>query len=321
MLGPAIWQRNGVIPALLSPFTPVTAALTARRLRRPGWQAAAPVICCGNATVGGSGKTPLCLDILTRLRARGIDAHALSRGHGGAIGGPHRVHRFRDTAKMVGDEALLLATIAPCWIGADRAESARTALEAGAEALVMDDGLQNPTLNKDLSILVIDGVSGFGNGRLLPAGPLREPVAAAAARCQAVVLIGPDNREALARLPPGLPVLRAVMAPGAAMHALAGQRVLAFAGIGRPDKFFATLSEAGIVLADKVAFSDHHRYTLATLSTLRRRAIAAKAVLVTTRKDYARLPAGWRAGITPLDAGLAWQDEAAFNALLRACCP
>jgi tetraacyldisaccharide 4'-kinase len=192
---------------------------------------------------------------------------------------------------------------------------------AGAEALVMDDGLQNPTLNKDLSILVIDGVSGFGNGRLLPAGPLREPVTAAAARCQAAVLIGPDNPQALAALPPALPVHRAVMAPGPAMHALAGQRVLAFAGIGRPDKFFATLIEAGVVLAEQVAFSDHHRYTPAELDTLRRRAVANRAVLVTTRKDYVRLPAGWRGGITALDAGLAWQDEAAFDALLRACCP
>jgi tetraacyldisaccharide 4'-kinase len=321
MRGPALWQRDGVIPALLSPLSPVTAALTARRLRRPGWQAAAPVVCCGNATVGGSGKTPLCLDILTRLRARGIDAHALSRGHGGTVSGPHRVHRFRDTAKMVGDEALLLAAIAPTWIGADRAATAREALAAGAEALVMDDGLQNPTLNKNLSILVIDGGSGFGNGRLLPAGPLREPVAAAAARCQAAVLIGPDNPQALALLPPSLPVFRAVMAPGPAMRALAGKRVFAFAGIGRPDKFFATLMEAGVQLAEKVAFSDHHRYVPASLADLRRRAVGAHAMLVTTRKDYVRLPAGWRAGITPLDAALAWEDEAAFDALLRTWCP
>jgi tetraacyldisaccharide 4'-kinase len=231
------------------------------------------------------------------------------------------VHRFRDTAKMVGDEALLLAAIAPCWIGADRAETAREALMAGAEALIMDDGLQNPTLNKDLSLLVIDGAAGFGNGRLLPAGPLREPVAAAAARCQGVVLIGPDNTQALAMLPPALPVYRAVMAPGPAMQALAGKPVVAFAGIGRPDKFFATLTEAGIVLADQIAFSDHYRYTPAALANLRRRAVAARAVLVTTRKDYVRLPFGWRAGITPLDAGLAWQDEAAWDALLRVWCP
>jgi tetraacyldisaccharide 4'-kinase len=317
----ALWQRDGVIPSLLSPLSPLTAAMTARRLRRPGWQAAAPVICCGNATVGGSGKTPLCLDILTRLRARGLDAHALSRGHGGTIRGPHRVHRFRDTAKMVGDEALLLAAVAPCWIGADRAESAREALAAGADALVMDDGLQNPTLNKNLSILVIDGGSGFGNGRLLPAGPLREPVSVAAARCQAAVVIGPDNPQARALLPPALPIFRATIAPSPAMRALAGKRVFAFAGIGRPDKFFATLTEAGVVLAETVAFSDHHRYAPAAVTELRRRAVGARAMLVTTRKDYVRLPTGLRAGITPLDAGLAWQDEAAFEALLRACCP
>jgi tetraacyldisaccharide 4'-kinase len=317
MRAPAFWRRDGWQAALLSPLEPVTARLTARRLARPGWDAPVPVLCCGNATVGGAGKTPLALDLLRRLRARGVAAHALTRGHGGAARGVVRVDPGQHDAAETGDEALLLAAAAPCWAGADRAATARAALAAGARALVMDDGLQNPTLRQDAALLVIDGGAGFGNGHMLPAGPLREPVAAAAARCHAAVLIGPDATGALAALPPGLPVLRAAMAPGAAMRAMAGRRALAFAGIGRPAKFFDTLRGAGLDLAAAVPFPDHHRYARRTLERLRDQAAAAGAALVTTTKDYARLPAAWRDGITPLDAALVWEDEAAIETLLR----
>ena len=189
---PRFWRRDGVLPRLLSPFAAVTAAVTARRVTRPGWHAPVPVICCGNVTVGGAGKTTVALDLGARLVARGQTVHFLLRGYGGTVRGPHRV-AAGDTAAEVGDEALLLAAVAPTWIGADRVASARAAVAAGAEVLVLDDGLQNPGLHKDLSLLVVDGTSGFGNGRVLPAGPLREPVAAGAARCQAAVLIGPDR--------------------------------------------------------------------------------------------------------------------------------
>ena len=188
---PGFWGRDGVLPRLLSPLAAVTAAVTAWRVARPGWRAPVPVICCGNVTVGGAGKTTVALDLGARLAARGRAVHFLLRGYGGSVRGPHRV-AAGDTAARVGDEALLLAEVAPTWIGADRAASARAAVAAGAQVLVMDDGLQNPGLHKDLSLLVVDGASGFGNGRVLPAGPLREPVAAGAARCQAAVLIGPD---------------------------------------------------------------------------------------------------------------------------------
>ena len=162
---------------MLSPLAAVTAAATAHRVTRPGWRAAVPVICCGNVTVGGAGKTTLALDLGARLSARGHLVHFLLRGYRGVVRGPHRV-TAGDTATMVGDEALLLAAVAPTWIGADRAASARAAVAAGAQVLVLDDGLQNPGLHKDLSLLVVDGATGFGNGRVLPAGPLREPVAA-----------------------------------------------------------------------------------------------------------------------------------------------
>ncbi len=185
--------------------------------------------------------------------------HVLLRGYGGAARGPRRVQPG-DTAAVTGDEALLLAAAAPTWTGADRAASARAAVAAGAEVLLMDDGLQNPSLEKTLSLLVVDGATGFGNGRVLPAGPLREPVAAAAARCQAAVLIGPDISDAAAALPPGLPVLHAELVQDAGIAEIHGRRVLAFAGIGFPEKFFAGLERAGVIVAGRVAFADHHRF-------------------------------------------------------------
>lgn len=281
---PAFWARDGGLARLLSPLEPLTRALTARRVARGGWRAEVPVICCGNVTVGGAGKTTLALDLAARLTAMGVAVHVLLRGYGGAAKGVRRVGPGDDAA-LVGDEALLLAQVAPTWTGADRAASARAAIAAGARVLLMDDGLQNPTLEKDLSLLVIDGAVGFGNGRLLPAGPLREPVAAAAARSEAAVLIGADATGALARLPPGLAVWRAELVQDASIAALAGQRVLAFAGIGRPGKFFEPLAAAGAVVVERVAFPDHHPYSVAEQRALLEKAEALDAVPVTTPKD------------------------------------
>ncbi len=236
----------------------MVAAVTARRIARPGWRAPVPVICCGNVTVGGAGKTTLALDLAARLGARGVAVHVLLRGYGGAVRGVHRV-AAGDPASLVGDEALLLAAVAPTWVGADRAASARAAVAAGAAALLLDDGLQNPSLCKDLALLVVDGGSGFGNGRVLPAGPLREPVAAGAARCQAAVQIGADATGALAHLPAGLAVLHARLEQDVA--GLAGQPVVAFAGIARPDKFFDGLVQGGVSVVARRAFADHHPYT------------------------------------------------------------
>src|SRR5271165_2755107 len=170
MTQPNFWQTGGLLSDSLAPFGAITAALTARRVARPGWHAPVPVICVGNAVVGGAGKTPVVLDLAARLSARGVAVHCLTRGYGGAARGAARVDSARHTAADVGDEALLLAARAPTWAGADRAATARAAVAEGAQALLMDDGLQNPSLEKTASLLVIDGGAGFGNGRLLPAG-------------------------------------------------------------------------------------------------------------------------------------------------------
>ena len=313
MRPPAFWQRDGVLPGLLAPLAGITAALTARRVGQPAWRAPVPVICCGNATVGGAGKTTLALDLGARFVARGVVVAFLTRGYGGKITKPHRVVPGSDIAARVGDEALLLAEVAPTFVSPDRREGAQAAIAEGAKLLIMDDGLQNPSLHKSLSLLVVDGASGFGNGRVLPAGPLREPVAAAAARCRAAVLIGEDVSGAAASLPPDLVVLRADLH---STSDLSGQRVLAFAGIGRPEKFFASLRAAGADIAASRSFPDHHPYGVAEIQSLLDEAARFGATAVTTPKDAVRLPAGLRERVRIVGVHLAWRDEAALNRVL-----
>ena len=318
MRAPSFWTRDGPAPRLLTPISALTAGITARRIARPGWRAPVAVICCGNATVGGAGKTTLALDLAHRLAARGVAVHCLTRGYGGRVGTVLRVEPGRHPARLVGDEPLLLAAVAPTWVGRDRAAAAGAAVAAGAAALVMDDGLQNPGLAKDLAFLVVDGAAGFGNGRLLPAGPLREPVAAAAARCRATVLIGEDRTGALAKLPPGMPVLRASLV---AEKGLAGRRVLAFAGIGRPGKLAETLAAAGADVAGLRPFPDHHAYTDSELDTVLAEAVALGAEPVTTPKDAVRLPPGYRERVRVSGVRFVWRDEAALEGLLREAVP
>jgi tetraacyldisaccharide 4'-kinase len=208
--------------------------------------------------------------------------------------------------------------LAPTWIAADRAASARAALAAGAQALLMDDGLQNPTLQKTLSLLTIDGATGFGNGRVLPAGPLREPVAAGAARCDAAVLIGEDRSGAEGRLPPGLPVLRAALVPGPEIAPYLGTRVLAFAGIAWPEKFFTGLEREGVIVAGRRKFADHHPFTEAELHQLIAEAQALNLRPVTTPKDAVRIPAGLRGEFGVIGVGLRWEQPSGIEALLSA---
>ncbi len=323
MKAPGFWTRPpGLAAALLSPVAAVWAAVGRSRLRRQGWRAPVPVVCVGNLTAGGTGKTPVVLDILDRLAAGGVAAHALSRGHGGRMRGPVRVDARIHTPVDVGDEPLLLAQAAPTWIARDRAAGARAAVESGAAAIVMDDGFQNPGLAKDLSLLVVDGATGFGNGRVMPAGPLREPVADGLARARGVVIVGPDRIGVGARLAGRLPVLAARLEPDPAVAAgLAGQRVLAFAGIGRPGKLFDTLRDLGAEVVEAVPFPDHHLYTPAEFDRLLSRATVRDARLVTTAKDAIRLPARLRAHVTVLPVRLAWDDPAAIDALLRSVIP
>ena len=319
MRPPAFWFAPGPsAPAiLLGPLQAITARITARRLTRPGWRAPVPVVCCGNVGVGGAGKTTLALDLALALRRRGVAVHCLTRGYGGrSVTVPLRVDLARHDAALVGDEALLLAGIAPCWVGADRAASARAAIADGAEILLMDDGLQNPGLVQDWPLLVIDGTVGFGNDRLLPAGPLREPVAAAAARVRYAIMIGDDRTGAGSRLPAGLVRLQADLEMDPALAALRGHRLLAFAGIARPAKFFDALAATGLTVTATQGYPDHHRYRTHALDRLQREADRLGAVLVTTPKDAVRLPPDLRARVQVAGVALRWRDPAARNVLL-----
>ena len=312
MNAPDFWWRAGASwqSWLLSPLGALYAAITARRMATPGWRASVPVICCGNPTVGGSGKTTLALDIGARLLARGRKPAFLTRGYGGTQRQPVRV--AGQPAAEVGDEALLLAGCASTYVGADRAATAKLAIADGADVLVLDDGLQNPTLSKDFTFLVVDGAAGFGNARPIPAGPLRETLPAAIARCQVAVLIGADRTEAAAQLG-GLPLLTAQL------HAdtdLTGRELYAFAGIGRPAKFGETLAAAGANVVRVHAFPDHHPYTEADIRLVLAAADGMGAVPVTTPKDATRLPAQFRNRIQIVGVRLVWTDPDAIEAAL-----
>lgn len=318
MRAPDFWRRDrrSPWPLLLAPAATLyrMGFLLREGLARPA-RAAVPVVCVGAATVGGAGKTPLVLALARRLSAQGHNVHILTRGYGGRLAGPVRVDPAIHDTGAVGDEALLLAEAAPTWVARDRVAGRGAAVAAGAELLLLDDGLQNPTLAKDLGILVVDGVEGFGNGRLLPAGPLREPVAAAAARARTVVVVGPDRAGVTAMLPSRPPRLAARLVP-ANGEALAGRRCVAFCGIGAPEKFWASLKQSGADLAFTRAFPDHHPYRDAELAALRAEAKRLDAALVATRKDWVRLAPDQRRGIAVLDVELRFEDEAALDRLL-----
>jgi tetraacyldisaccharide 4'-kinase len=314
---PDYWRRRTVTPFVLMPAAWLTALAGAlrQRLVRP-WRAPVPVVCAGNLVAGGAGKTPLALALGDRLKASGVAVHFLTRGYGGREAGPLRVEPQRHTFREVGDEALLLARLAPTWVARDRRRGAAAAAAAGADLLVMDDGFQNPSLEKDLSFVAIDGGYGFGNRLVLPAGPLREPVARGLARADAAVMIGADRAELRGRLPRNLPVLEAQLVPGPEGELLAGRSLVAFAGIGRPDKFFQTLNALGAELVEAVPFPDHHVYKPDDIMWLAEIAATLGTRPVTTLKDFVRLPEEAKPMIDTLSVTLEFTDEAALDALL-----
>lgn len=292
MRAPEFWWEPGR-GLILRPLGLVYGAAAAYRMKRPGHSAGVPVICLGNLTLGGAGKTPAALAVARLLLAAHLRPFFLSRGYGGTTVGPQRVDLNIDTAATVGDEPLLLARLAPTIVARDRVAGARMARRGGASVIVMDDGFQNPSLTKDLSILVVDGKRGIGNGRIFPAGPLRAPLETQIQRAQALMVvgepIGATDVVSLARRY-GLAIFHARIEPDPqTLAVLHGRRVLAFAGIGDPPKFFTTLREAGIAVAAGVGFSDHHAYTKADARALLAQADAGNLMLLTTEKDQVRL--------------------------------
>jgi tetraacyldisaccharide 4'-kinase len=285
------WRKAGLAAGLLAPLAAIYGAIVARRMAKPGARAGLPVLCVGNFTLGGAGKTPTVLMLAKMLQAASEKPFCLSRGYGGSAEGPTHIHAQSDSAARVGDEALLLAQVAPTVVARDRVAGAVAARIAGASIVVMDDGLQNASLAKDLTIAVVDGRRGIGNACVFPAGPLRAPLEAQLARCDALLIVGEASGAADVVVAAGkLPVFRGRLAlDPAAIVALKNKNVLAFAGIGDPEKFFATLTQAGIAIAQRKAFADHHRFTGEEAAELTMQAEHHGLTLVTTEKDRARM--------------------------------
>jgi tetraacyldisaccharide 4'-kinase len=293
MREPAFWWRKGFTANMLAPLGSIYGAIAARRMSRNGARVGVPVICVGNFTLGGAGKTPTVMMLARALAGTGARPFCLSRGYGGNIAGPKLVDAHKDIAAQVGDEAIMIAHVAPVVVARDRVAGATYARAQGADLIVMDDGLQNPSLSKDFSLAVVDARRGIGNGRTFPAGPLRAPLDAQLERTDGLLVVGDGaNAEDVAEQCRArrLPVFHGRLVPDpAAVASLKGRHVLAFAGIGDPEKFFATALEAGITVTRRRAFGDHHRYTAEEAAELIMQAEHNGLALLTTEKDHARM--------------------------------
>lgn len=320
MRAPNFWEKDRgtafgqFVSRALLPVGNIYGNVTRNRADKPPeWTAPVPVICVGNAVMGGAGKTQVCLDILKRLKARGKRPHAITRGYGGKLKGPLMVEFAQHNHLDVGDEALLLARAAPTWIGSDRVASAKAATEA--DCLVMDDGLQNPSLAKTVSLLVVDGGYGFGNDRCFPAGPLREPSASAIERSDAVLVIG-NTSTPLTIDTLGKPLFRGTIVATGELTDLKTKPVIAFSGIGRPQKFLETLGALNVDIRGMQAFPDHHPFKTSEVEQLYAAADAQECMLVTTEKDYVRLPDGAHRHVVPVPVAIEWEDNDAFEHFL-----
>ena len=333
------WERRSLLSDAMLPLAAVYSAASwlHKATSPPPVHARAPVVCVGSVMVGGAGKTPVALAVAEHLASSQLNlrVHFLSRGYGGSASGPLRVVAAEHDAVAVGDEPLLLAAQAPTWVGARRSDTAAAACDAGAQLLLMDDGLQHHSLHRDLCLLCVDSTERLGNGRVLPAGPLREPLSRALAKSDAVVAVQPfaardggtgvdvsDNElRAALRMPEAMPLLRARMEPEpSSAEPLRGATVLAFSATARPHRFFDTLLALGCHFPrPPIALPDHAPIPDAALDELRRDAASLGATLATTSKDFVRLRHGQREGVSHLAVRLRWLSgsEGALDGLLH----
>ncbi|MEM9716904.1 MAG: tetraacyldisaccharide 4'-kinase [Pseudomonadota bacterium] len=325
MRPPSFWnnppRRPGWQTRALYPLSLLWARATARRLATgPRVKCGKPVIAVGNINLGGTGKTPTVIALVEILKDMNLTPHIVSRGYGGEVEGPHLVDGMKDTAKKVGDEPLLLSGFAPVWVAEDRAAGAKAAVQAGADCILLDDALQNPALSHDLTVTVVDAAIGFGNGRVCPAGPLREPVDTGLLRTDFILAIGADaDIETLDADWPSLAQIKQVYGQLEPLETGTDWRCFrayAFAGIGRPQKFYKSLKAEGAELIATRSFADHEPFSIAILKRMQAEAWAKGANLVTTEKDAARLPPDFRAEVITFPVRLKLsQDQALKDAL------
>lgn len=319
MQAPRFWYgaRPNAVAHALRPISTLYAAGTAHKLAI-GARAklGIPVVCVGNLTAGGTGKTPTVIALWEILAGLGANPHILSRGYGGTLTKTTRVYPARHSAAECGDEPLLLSAFAPVWVGQDRLQSAKLAIAAGADILILDDGFQNASLAYDLSLIVVDAARGFGNGLVIPAGPLREPIATGLARADFVLSIGEAGQQAsFSQRHPNLPRphLTGHLAPLNMGMSFQDMPVLAFAGIGHPEKFFATLRQMGARILRAEALSDHQPLSDALMTRILRDAQSLGAQPVTTEKDAVRLPDALRREVLTVPVRLRLDQDHALR--------
>lgn len=318
MQPPDFWRDDNLLARALEPFGRVYGAITtARASRGDVMRLGVPVVSVGGISLGGAGKTPVTMAIIARLRQLGRNPAVVLRGYGGRLRGSTRVDPEVHGADDVGDEALLHAATCPTWVARNRSRGARAAQDAGADIVVLDDGHQTTGLHKDLRLVVINGHDPFGNGKIFPAGPLRENPLDALARADAVILMGEDAATLAPRLPRGLPLLRARLEPDAAALSLRGRAVVAFAGIARPDQFFAMLEAIGARVIARHPFEDHQPFGPTDIQPILDEAFAVDAVPVTTAKDAVRLMPDQRQQVDVAGIAVHWGDPASLDSLLH----
>lgn len=320
---PKFWSNPVAKPGwqslVLAPLAKIYAGATARRVAQAGYKASVPVMCIGNINAGGTGKTPTVIAMVQKLQSMGKTVHVVSRGYGGKLTGPVRVIEGTHRAHDVGDEPLLIAAFAPTWVAKDRALGVQAAEAAGAEVILLDDGMQNPSVQKDATFVIVDAHRGFGNGRVMPAGPLREPVDIGLTRGDIVISIGNPAAQERFKRDWGdhisVPHIQAHLAPLVTGMDWNGLRVMAFAGIGHPEKFFATLEGLGATLIRKEALRDHQPLPIALMKRLEIEAATLDAQLVTTEKDAVRLPRAFQTKVLTVPVRMTIEDGAPIDAL------
>lgn len=321
MRAPAFWREDGATARLLSPLGALYGAIARKRLAREAPRANLPTIVVGGLTAGGDGKTPLAIALAQRLKAAGERPALLTRGYGRRRGGTPSfiVDVTRHGADEIGDEALLLARVAPTIVGADRIASAALAQRLGATVVILDDGFHSRRIAPDLTLIVIDSDYGAGNGRCMPAGPLRAPLDAQLAAADILVVIGDGDRGRDIAARANKPVITAHLAPSnGAAESMNCARVVAFAGIARPEKFFRLLERCGAEVAARVSFGDHRRFTQRDYATLSKLRHEHGARLVTTEKDAARMGGQLATlGVDTLPVALVFDDAVILDEALR----